>query len=186
MEPLEILGFIFGVAGVWLTSRGNIWCFPVGLVNVIVSLFLFYQHKLYSDALQQAVYIILLSYGWYQWASGKTGKDLPVKDITYSEMIYAALAVIVVTGALGYFFSVYTDADLPWVDAGATSLSFVAQFFIARKVIQNWLIWIAVNVVYIGVYLYKDLYLYAVLFAIYLILAVYGYRSWKLAMHHEK
>lgn len=186
MEPLEIIGFIFGVAGVWLTSRGNIWCFPVGLVNVAVSLFLFFNHKLYSDTLQQAVYIVLLSYGWYQWANGTTGKDLPVRNITLTDLLYSVLAGVVLTGALGYFFSVYTDADLPWIDAGATSLSFIAQFFIARKVIQNWIIWIAVNMIYIGVYLYKDLHLYAVLFAIYLILAIYGYRSWKQVMHHEK
>lgn len=186
MEPLEIIGFVFGVAGVWLTSRGNVWCFPVGLVNVVVSLFLFYNHKLYSDALQQSVYVVLLSYGWYQWANGKSGKNLTIKNITPTSFIYAFLAGTVLTSTLGYFFSVYTDADLPWIDAGATSLSFIAQFFIARKIIQNWIIWIVVNVIYVGVYLYKDLHLYAVLFAIYLILAIYGYRSWKQAMYHEK
>ena len=185
MDPLEIVGFIFGVAGVWLTSRGSIWCFPVGLVNVTVSLFLFYDHKLYSDVVQQAVYILLLSYGWYQWAQGKTGSDLPVKNITAANLIYLILAGAILTTGLGYGFSVYTDASLPWIDAGATSLSFIAQFLIARKILQNWLIWMVVNVIYTGVYLYKDMHLYAILFTVYLALAVYGYRSWKKTMVHD-
>jgi nicotinamide mononucleotide transporter len=185
MEPLEITGFIFGVAGVWLTSRGSIWCFPVGLVNVIVSLFLFYGHQLYSDSLQQAVYIFLLSYGWYQWTQGKTGNDLPVKNIKVTDLGYLLLSGGILTLALGSIFSTYTKADLPWIDAAATSLSFIAQFLIARKILENWILWIIVNIVYISVYLYKDMHLYAILFAIYLILAVYGYFSWKRTMIND-
>src|SRR4051812_42910496 len=71
MNAMEIAGFIFGVAGVYLTLRENVWCFPVGLINVLLSLFLFYGQKLYADALQQAVYIILLTYGWWQWLHGE-------------------------------------------------------------------------------------------------------------------
>ena len=71
MSQIEIIGFVFGIAGVWLTIKENLLCFPVGLINVIVSLILFFQQKLYSDAIQQMVYIFLLSYGWYKWISGR-------------------------------------------------------------------------------------------------------------------
>ena len=179
MDSFEIAGFIFGVAGVWLTSRQNIWCFPVGLINVTISLFLFINHKLYSDAVQQVAYIILLSYGWYHWMYGDRSRQPVISRIQSSMVLTLTAMVIMVTGGMGYFFSTYTDADVPYLDAFATALSFAAQFLIARKVIENWLIWIFVNILYIGIYLYKDLYLYTLLFAIYLVLAVVGYVSWK-------
>ena len=71
MSVIELIGFVFGIAGIWLTIKESAWCFPVGLINVIVSLILFFEQKLYSDVIQQLVYILLLSYGWYKWISGK-------------------------------------------------------------------------------------------------------------------
>jgi nicotinamide mononucleotide transporter len=182
---LELAGFIFGVAGVWLTIRENIWCFPVGLVNVIISLVLFYQQKLYSDSVQQFVYIILLSYGWYNWLSGRSIKKLKVTR-TGSTMLLAIMALAAMLSfTMGWVFSSYTDASFPYIDAAATSLSFAAQFMIARKKIENWYLWMIVNITYITIYINKDLYLYAVLFSVYLLLAVAGLRRWKRELQEQ-
>ena len=83
---------------------------------------------------------------------------------------------------MGYFFDKHSDADVPYLDATATSLSFIAQYLIARKKIENWILWAVVNVLYIGIYTYKELYLYAVLFIIYLVLSLIGYKTWKKTM----
>ncbi|MEP7169775.1 MAG: nicotinamide riboside transporter PnuC [Bacteroidota bacterium] len=180
MSPVEIIGFVFGVAGVWLTIKENLWCFPVGLINVFVSLLLFFQQKLYSDAVQQIVYIILLSYGWYKWIAGKDyEKDLSITFSSQKLLSVLFLIAIVFSFTAGKVFDKYTDASLPYWDAAATALSFTAQWMIAKKKIENWLLWIIVNIMYIGIYIYKDLYLYAFLFLIYLILAIKGWMEWR-------
>lgn len=179
MSPVEITGFVFGVAGVWLTIKENTWCFPVGLINVMVSLVLFYQQKLYSDAIQQVVYIVLLSYGWYQWIAGKGyEKDLEI-SLSSKKLLFILLIIcLILSLTAGTLFKKYTDASVPYLDAIATAFSFIAQWMIAKKKIENWILWIIVNIMYIGIYVYKDLYLYAFLFFIYLILAIKGWSDW--------
>jgi len=185
LSIFEISGFVTGIAGIWLTIRQNVWCFPVGLINVTVSLFLFIDEKLYSDALQQVFYMVLLSYGWYKWTTSKNENPLKVTELTAQTLFLYLVFATLIAGAMGYFFDQFTDAHVPYMDASATALSFLAQFLIAKKKIENWSIWIVVNVMYIGIYLYKDLYLYAGLFAIYLLLAVNGLMTWRKAMNEE-
>jgi nicotinamide mononucleotide transporter len=179
MTMLEIAGFVFGVAGVYLTLRENVWCFPVGLINVSISLFLFFEQKLYADALQQLVYIVLLTYGWFRWLHHVNKKAPDVSISTASALLKYFGIWVAGSFTLGYFLSNYTDASTPWLDSAATVMSFIAQWMIARKKIENWLLWIIVNITYTGIYIYKELYLYAVLFTIYLILAIAGYFTWK-------
>lgn len=180
MSAAEITGFVFGVAGIWLTIKENIWCFPVGLINVIVSLVLFYEQKLYSDAIQQIVYIVLLSYGWYKWVKGENKNGTLMISFSSRKLSFTLLMLcILFSVSAGMLFKNYTDASLPYWDATATALSFAAQWMIAKKKIENWLVWMVVNIVYTSIYLYKDLYLYALLFAVYFILAVKGWLDWK-------
>jgi len=186
MNPLEIIGFLFGIAGVWLTIKEHWWCFPVGLVNVTVSLFLFFDQRLYSDAVQQAVYILLLSYGWYQWKYNTLVKRPEIGFMNGVMKVSMLIFLITLSFSMGYLFDKYTDADVPYLDSSATALSFIAQFLIARKKMENWLIWMVVNVMYIGIYSYKELYLYVLLFAVYLALSVKGYISWKALMNKQK
>jgi nicotinamide mononucleotide transporter len=187
MSLVEIIGFIFGIAGIWLTIKENIWCFPVGLINVIVSLVLFYQQKLYSDAIQQFVYIILLSYGWYKWISRKIEtEELKISFSSEKLLIVLFLICIFFSATAGVIFKNYTDASLPYWDTTATALSFTAQWMIAKKKIENWILWMVVNIMYIGIYIYKDLFLYAFLFFIYLILAIQGWIEWRKIYKNKK
>lgn len=178
MSTLELIGALTGMTGIWLTLQRRVWCFPVGLVNVSLSMVLFYEQRLYADTLQQAVYIPLLLYGWIHW------KSVPAADFRPGRLSgpgrIAILAIIVVSGwLLGFLLKNFTNADFPWADSLATATAFVAQYLIARKKIENWLLWMLVNLAYIVLYGYKELYAYMLLFFVYFLLAVLGYRAWK-------
>lgn len=179
MDYLELAGFISGIGGVWLTARHNVWCFPVGLINVLISIWLFYCQNLYADVLQQAVYIVLLIYGWFKWFNNTSSFEstgisrLSTKGIISLSIIMTFFALL-----LGALLGNYTQASYPRLDSLATSMAFTAQFLVARKKIENWLLWIPVNLIYISIYFLKDLPLYAILSAVYLLLAIIGYSKW--------
>lgn len=179
MNTLELIGFAFGIIGVFMTLKENILCFPTGLINVGVSCVLFYEQHLFADTLQQLVYIPILIYGWYKWKFKTATEKTLISSLTRKEIWNYSAITLVFAGTLGYILRNHSSASLPWIDSAATSASFLAQFLIARKKIENWIIWIAVNMLYIGIYLYKDLPLYALLFSVYLALALSGYATWK-------
>lgn len=183
MNPFELTGFATGVIGVWLTIRRHVWCFPVGLINVAISLYLFYTQQLYADSLQQLVYIPLLIFGWREWHLGKTEQSIQPERLHEGSHNISALTLLLLFigggSLLGFLLHQYTDASFPWPDSFATCGAFIAQYLVARKKIENWAIWILVNLAYIFIYLQKELYLYAALFAGYLVLAIYGYLDWK-------
>jgi len=179
VNTLEIIGFTFGIIGVYLTMKENILCFPTGLINVAVSSVLFYKQHLFADTLQQLVYIPILVYGWYKWHRKNQEEVVTITSLTTKETVNYTIIAIAFASILGYLLRNNTTTSIPWIDSAATSASFLAQYLIARKKIENWIIWIAVNLLYVGIYIYKDLPLYALLFFIYLLLAISGYRTWK-------
>jgi nicotinamide mononucleotide transporter len=181
MGSLEIIGFITGIIGVWLTVRNNLLCFPVGLINVSLSLWLFLSEKLYADALQQAVYFALLVYGWWQWSRKSQADNLarpvtPLKPVEWYITVFSALGMTVL---LGFLLDNFTDASLPWLDSFATSLAFIAQYLVARRKLENWYLWLAVNGIYILIYATKNLQLYMLLSIVYMVLAWIGLKQWK-------
>lgn len=180
MSPLEILGFVLSVIAVWLTARQHIWCWPIGIISVVVYAVVFIDVKLYSDAALQVIYIFLQAYGWYIWL--RTGPSLfiqrPVSRISGTTAALLLAAGAAATGAVGYVMATRTDAALPYWDAGTTVFSLVAQWLMARKVLECWALWIAVDVVYVGIYLAKDLRLTALLYGIFIALACYGWQQW--------
>jgi nicotinamide mononucleotide transporter len=180
MNRFEIVAAVFGVVSVFLSVRQNIWSWPTAIVNVGMYIVVFYRSKLYSDTGLQVVYVILNFYGWYQWLyGGKNRTELPVTRT--SGRLWGILVVIgaLSTMALGTFVSRNTDAALPYMDALTTSTSLVAQWMMTKKLLENWIIWVAVDIVYIGMYIYKDLHVTALLYAVFLALSVMGYIQWK-------
>ena len=180
MNRFEIIAAIFGVVSVFLSVRQNIWSWPTAIVNVAMYIVVFYRSKLYSDTGLQVVYVVLNFYGWYQWLyGGKNRTELPVART--GAKLGAILVAIggVSTILLGTFVSHNTDAALPYMDALTTSTSLVAQWMMTRKLLENWIVWVSVDVVYIGMYIYKDLKVTAALYAVFLILSVMGYFDWK-------
>ncbi|PPU77964.1 nicotinamide riboside transporter PnuC [Xanthomonas cucurbitae] len=179
MSLLESIAVVINLLGVWLTARRIRWCWPVGIVAVALYAWLFYQWKLYSDMLLQGVYVLTQLYGWWQWrqSSGMQARirplPMPPPELWLSLCIGAAFAA-----ALGAYMHHRTDAVLPWLDAALASFSLVASVWAARKRIANWVLWIVLDCVYVGVFVYKGLYPTALLYAGFVVLAVYGWRSW--------
>ena len=179
---LEIFAMLTGLAGVWLTIKENIWCFPVGIVNVTLFAWHFFTPgiQLYADALLQCIYVLLLFYGWLNWAekNNKKEKLSPVK-ITIVTAIKVAIASIIGAVILAFFLQKYTNASYPWLDSILTCSSLAAQWMIAKKKIENWVVWIVVDIIYIPLYIVKHLPLTAFLYFIFLVLAIIGYQDWK-------
>lgn len=180
MNPFEVAGVAFGVVAVWLTVRENVWCWPTGIVNVVCSAIVFLQAKLYADMGLQVVYVALCLYGWHAWLHGGAdhGALLVSRTPGRAALALAAGGVAFAAG-LGLFLLSHTDAALPFWDASTAAFSLVAQWMQTRKWIENWLVWIAVDVVYVGMYVVKGLFLMAGLYAVFLALAVAGLLAWR-------
>ena len=127
----------------------------------------------------QVYFMVMNIYGWYYWAKKPADESkIPVAIITYKEFLWSVLAIIVFTVILGTGLK-YTPASYPYIDSFCTACSLVAQVWLARKILENWLIWIFVDVIYVGVYIFKHLDLTAFMYAGYIIIAILGYIDWK-------
>lgn len=180
MSPLEITAVLVNVLGVWLTARRTPWCWPVGVVAVLLYVWIFYDVKLYSDMLLQVVFALLQGYGWWRWKTGRmdNGRVL-IEPLPINLAVISLAAGAVISVALGAAMAHFTDASLPWLDAALTGFSLVASYWAARKFIASWWLWIILDVIYTGLYFHKDLPLTAVLYAGFILLAAYGLRAWQ-------
>lgn len=176
------MAVIFGVVCVCLTIRQNVWCWPTGLVQVILFIYIFYEVRLYSDLILHVIYVGLSIYGWVHWVKGgQGGQPLPVTRMTRLEGNGWLASVLVGAALWGAIMAAWTNAAAPYPDSFTTVASLAAQWLMARKKLESWLFWISVDVVAIGVYVYKALYLTAGLYAVFLVLACLGYTSWRKA-----
>jgi nicotinamide mononucleotide transporter len=180
MSTLEVLAALFGAVAVYLSTRENIWSWPVAIVNVALYTIVFYQARLYADMGLQVVYLVLSIYGWYNWLHG--GQHRAVLQVTRASLrLLLGLLLLVAVGALalGTTLAARTDAALPYLDSALTLTSLAAQWLMTRKVLENWLLWIAVDVVYVPMFISRGLPATALLYAIFLVLAVLGYITWR-------
>lgn len=183
LDPLELVATAFGLACVWLAVKRSIWTWPTGLVMVSLYIVIFGRAKLYSDMGLQVVYVGLQIYGWWHWLHGGRDRDeLPVTRLRPAGVLVWTAVCVAGTGTLGWVMATRTDAALPYPDAATTVTSLVAQWLMARKVLENWSFWIAVDAMAIGVYLVKGLYPTAVLYAVFLGMCVVGLREWRASM----
>jgi len=171
---------------VLLTVRQIIWCWPAGLVSAGFFIIVFLHARLYGAMALQGVYVALMLYGWHAWLhGGASGGQLRVSRTPRLWWLGLGLAGTVFAAALGLFLEHQTDAALPFWDAGATSFSLAAQWMTTRKWIENWLVWIAVDVVYVGIYVSQGLYPTAGLYAVFLVLAALGLLEWRRSLGTE-
>ena len=187
MNPIEIVAAVFGVISVFLSVKQNIWSWPTAIVNVGLYIFVFFESKLYGDTGLQVVYVILNAYGWYHWLyGGKNRTELPVSRT--SPRLGALLIALgtVGTAVLGTILARKTDAALPYVDSLTTSTSLIAQWMMTRKLLENWIIWVAVDVIYIGMYIFQRLYPTAVLYLVWLVLSAMGYFQWRTSLRERE
>jgi nicotinamide mononucleotide transporter len=179
MSYIEIVASAFGLACVWFTVKQNVWCWPTGLIQVILYIWIFYNSHLYSDMLLQIVFVFISIYGWYHWIHGNRETSVLEVTKTGNEIVIWMIIGLAGTFMLGFLMGYYTNAALPYPDSFITVASLIAQWLMARKKLESWWFWIMVDVVGIGVYFFKELYFTTGLYSVFLVMAVMGYIDWK-------
>ena len=186
MDTLQVIEYIAvasGIIHVFLLTREKIIAWPFGILTVSLYIYIFSVSKLYSDVILHVVYVILNIYGWWNWARrAQTAEHVPISRLSGRET--GAWAGLILIGFLlwGYTMQANTDASFPYGDAFTTVASLVAQFLLARKKLENWIIWIIVDVVAITIYGLKGLYPTTGLYIVYLLLSTKGFLDWRRTM----
>lgn len=185
---IELLGAILGVIYVFFSIRQSILTWPVGFLTSLLYVWVFFVSKLYADMGLQFYYVVISIYGWYEWLRGnKTNHSEPIRISRLTLKLAAILGIIslVLFFLIWFVLKNYTDSTVPIADSLATSLSIVATWMLARKILEHWLVWIFVDIFSIGLFWYKDLLPTIFLFVVYTVMAVVGYREWKKESPHQ-
>jgi nicotinamide mononucleotide transporter len=189
---LELTGVVTGLLCVYLAAKNNIWNWPFAIISTAIYIFIFAEAALYAD-MGQNVYLLLINiYGWYYWSRQPAdAPKVPVVHITRKQVALLLSIAALATPALGFLLVKlapllhYQPAAFPYLDSFCTVISLTAQVFMARKVLENWLIWIFVDIIYVGIYLSKGLQPTAFMFGVYAILALVGYIDWRKAYKQQ-
>jgi len=178
---IEIIGTISGLIFLYLEIKQNKWLWPVGLFTSLMYIYVFFVAKFYADMSLQFYYVFISIYGWILWSKGasRNQEELPISRLSkhlflilfgISMLIYVLISFILVN---------FTDSPIPYWDSFTTALSIVATWMLAKKILEQWLVWVVVNAVSLALYIYKGLYPTSILFFFYTVLAVIGYLQWK-------
>ncbi|MFM7275192.1 MAG: nicotinamide riboside transporter PnuC [Gammaproteobacteria bacterium] len=179
-DPWEALAVVLALAYLLLAVRENLWCWAAAFASTLIYLLLFWQQRLYMQSALQLWYLVMAVYGWWSWRGGAhEAQALPISRRPLRWHL-GWLALLVVASVLnGALLLRYTDAALPWGDALATWGSVFATWMVARKILENWLWWFLIDALSLYLYLDRGLYLTGGLFLGYLVIVVFGYRSWQ-------
>ncbi|HSP14905.1 MAG TPA: nicotinamide riboside transporter PnuC [Thermoanaerobaculia bacterium] len=179
-SPLEVAAFAFTLVNVWLAVKENIWTWPTGIVGVALYTIVNYRAHLYSNAGLQIVYLLLSIHGWYEWLHGGENKtELHVRRTTRRQWIWCLFAGSAGTAALIALLRWTTDAAFPFWDASTTAFSLVGQWMLNEKMLENWAIWLVVDIIYVPIYFFGGQRLTAGLYVIFCVLCIRGLIEWK-------
>jgi len=178
---LEVIAFALALAMVACNIREIHWGWPLAAISSVLYCALFWRSKLYGDAALQVFFALVAVWGWSQWLRGRRDDG---SALTISRLSRRGLLASLATGALlwpatGWFLKTWTDTDVPWWDAFPTAVSVIGQVLLGRKVLENWVVWLVVNVVSVGLFAWKGLWLTTVLYTLFAALSVVGWRAWQ-------
>lgn len=180
MSTIEWVAALAGAISVYLSARENIWSWPTAIVNVGLYILIFQRSGLYSDMGLQVVYLVLSIYGWYEWLHGGANRS----KLEVSKASRRAWTISAAAGVAGWLviWSItrhLQGVSIPSIDAGLTATSLIAQWMMTKKILENWVLWIIADIVYVPMYIYKHLYVTSGLYLVFLALAIMGYVEWK-------
>jgi len=179
-SAIEITAVLFNIAYVILAARKSIWCWPMGIIGSALSVVLFYNSGLIAESVLFVYYVLMGVYGWVQWNKNTEGNiELPIIQKTIGFHILILIFGYACTAALFYVLKNFTAAQMPLLDSFTTVFSFIATWMVARRLLENWIYWIAIDALTVYLYLSRDLEIYAVLSLIYTFMAIYGYGVWR-------
>lgn len=177
---IEVCGTLTGFLYLGFSIRQHFLTWPVGLLNALFYVVVFFTSKIYADMALQFYYVAISIYGWWCWLHGSaTGHSLEVTRTAHSLWLKLMLASILLFIVISFVLVRYTDSPVPYWDALTTALSIVATWMLAQKKIEHWLLWVLVDAISIGLFIVKELYPTTLLFLVYTILAIYGYFEWR-------
>ena len=181
---LELAAVAIALLMVGCNIREIHWGWPLAAISSVMYFALFWRNRIYGDATLQVFFAVVALWGWVQWLRGvrPDGSALRVARLSRRGLALTVAACAVLWPAVGFFLKAYTDTDVPWWDAFPTAVSLVGQFLLGRKYIENWLAWIVVNTVSVGLFAYKGLWLTVALYAVFIALSVVGWRAWSSRM----
>ena len=195
MNYLEIIGTLVGLIYLWLEYKASIWLWVANVVMPAIYVMVYYKAGLYADFGINIYYLIISFYGIYYWWKGrkqsrteqtkKREEELPITHTpmqTWKQLVIVSIALLVV---IAFILIQYTDSTVPWMDSLTTALSIVAMWMLARKYVEQWLVWIVVDAISAGLYIYKELYFTAGLYALYTVIAYFGYKEWIRLMNKQ-
>jgi len=175
----EFAGFVTGVVAVYLVAKEHIFNWPIGLINVSIYAYVFFQSRLYADMSLQFFFFALGVHGWYQWLRGGTQNSaLTISRLTRNHWL-GVIGAVVVGVAIYYPIIHHFNGAAPFVDSTLTVISIIAQALLNRKKLENWILWIIVDIAYIPLYISRGLYSTAVLYGLLLTIAIAGLVGWK-------
>jgi len=172
---IESVAVLFSVVYVILAAKENIWCWAAAIINVSLYVYIFYTVQLYPETGLQIFYFIMAIVGYYMW--NKQDKER-IKEWSETKHLLIIFIGAIFTFFMGFYFSTYTDSQMPIIDSFTTVFSIIATYMVIKKVLRNWLYWIVIDAVSVYIYFNRDLHLTSLLFVAYTIIAVFGYFAW--------
>ena len=175
----ELLGSVLGLVQIWLLVRRSIWNFPVAMAMVSVIGVTLFEARLYSECGLQAFFFVVNAIGWVQWNRVTDDADtVPVTWMRNRSRVVWAVVTVLLSLSLGWLMHTLTNAALPFADSAVTGASIAAQLLLNNRKIENWVLWVAIDLVSIGLYLYRDLNFLAILYVAFLFISIIGLREW--------
>jgi nicotinamide mononucleotide transporter len=182
MSTLELVAVAFGLANIMLLIRRSIWNYPFGIVMVALYFVIFQEQRLYSEMLLQIFFAMVQAVGWFAWwRSGGLDGPIEVRRMPAAERLVWPIGVALGIALWGWIVTSMTDGAAPFWDASIAIGSVAAQFLLVRRMIENWLVWIAVDILAIGLYFDRGLYPTAGLYVVFLIMCIIGWLEWRRA-----
>ncbi|KQX00147.1 MULTISPECIES: nicotinamide riboside transporter PnuC [Acinetobacter] len=180
MSPLEIFAVIISIIGVTLTIKRNMWCWVFNFFAFVLYAYLFFEFKLYGETILQVFFMVVNFYGFYHWLKGKQqDQEIRIEPIAVQTVILQIIIAAVGGGVFGLSLHYFTDAALPMLDSQLAAFSLLATYWTSRKHIATWVLWVFVDIVYVGMFMYKELFLTAALYAAFVGLAGFGWWQWE-------
>lgn len=196
---LEFFGMITGIVAIGLSAQANVWNWPIGIVNVVLSFFLFYSVQLYPDMFLQVFFFVTNLIGWWRWTHPRPEEATRKQELRVSRMNMLDIAIVVSTGMIGtlvlgtfakklhdIFPVVFTEPSaFPYSDSFITVMSIVTTYYVIQKKLECWIIWIVVDLLAAYLYMMREIYLYSFLYLIFTGIAIAGFRKWRIDLLND-
>lgn len=187
-QVLEIIGTLVGLVYLWLEYRASIYLWITSIIMPAIYIFIYYDAGLYADFGINVYYLGAAVYGWAVWKFGKRPheeQELPITLMPIHHWLKVGILFLVAQLSIAWVLIHYTDSDVPWWDAFTTALSIIGMWMLAKKYLEQWWVWMIVDVVCVGLYIYKELYFTSGLYALYAVISIFGWLNWKKLMNKK-